>query len=745
MKFRIERNSLLQQLAWETFVVGGNAATSDERKAILHTLACLLESEVDRNLAGRNSGKSARELLPRLIGSTQSLRTTYLDEAAQLAEELLHGLECGPPRSEALIEAVVGVLLSVRVEDSWTDGFQFHFSQGVMLPESERGKAIVAYCERLWRIASEADVPTGSRRIALALLSKHHQTLNFADRQAGAAKEAPDWTFLLRSHLEHARALAKSGVLSLSEWFVVRSLWDWHAEYDDDVNLRAIAQECEALFRAEPLRGGFAGLLLDDDASGAALDAVAMSLRTQTAEAISKFFREGCAFLVADEHVWRRSKLEAVAWQIGAHAGFGDNVRQYVEQAIAPGSSALDVAFAVEILGGHLHELRMASDDITLERELRSVLARAPDGETRRTIITRLYQATRLGAIRAIRPIECTVIVEHLAMFDRDPRLRLLGCIFAIDSMTARAHADSIFLETFATAPFELADAIRWFCVGFHPFLIGRSEPLVPLSDYEWLLDIFARIPNPPAFRAIGDLDELVKPYPKFSSPWFVDVVLRRRERLLPLLGRERDVFEIDEAVWIITPDLPLLDVVSPLTSGAVGGHDRSAIESLLALTHEQQSVSHYLAAVVARLDPSGVLVPDLVCSRLQSLRNPSWQDIAVWADYASAYPFNSDAWRRISIVACSLVTGFSATDAEAVFSHLAQHQTGPWSGGAGVVHERWSDAVETAKKLLAAETEQPLLGFRGWRVTCAERDLAYQHGRNVEELRATLGTIGDE
>lgn len=738
MKTRIERNNVLRKLAWETFVVGGNAGTSEERMAILRTMARLLESEVNRSVAVGNSGKTARELLPRLIGSTQSVRTTYLDEAARLADELLADLEHGTPPTEELCEAVVGVLVSVRVEDSWADGVEFHFSQGVILPESERGKAIVGYCERLWRIASiSSDEP---RRIALSLLSKHHQTLNFADRKATST--GPDWSFLVRSHLERARSLATNADLSLSEWFVLRSLWDWHAKFDDQADLKNIAQECEALFRSGP-RAGFAALLLDNDDKYTAIGIAAAALRSQDESAIAEFFRDGCAFVVTKEHAWRRRRLETVAWELGSTPVFSDSVLRYMERGLRCGPPSIDLSFAIEILGGRLEQLRQIPNDDAIAREVRAALTTAPNDEARRKILIGLYQETRVSAMRTI---ECELLVEYLGLFESDTRLQFLGCIFAINSTIGRQHADALLREVFAETPFYFVDALRFFCAGFHLFVYGRSEPLVPQDDYEWLLDMFAHIPNPPHFRAFGEFDEVIKPYPKFALSWFVDMLALRRERLQPLADRDREVYDVDESVWILTRNLPLLDIVAPLAAGSpVQPSDREAIESLLALSDEPQSISHYLPSTIARLDPDGVLTPDLVCARLEALRNPKWQDIAMWADYASAYRFNSTSWRRIALVACSLATHLSEEDSWAVFSHLSSHQTKGWKGQVGVVHERWTDAVTTAMQELADETEASLRAFREWRIKCAERDLEYQKGRNAEARRLMLGDVGGD
>src|SRR4051812_40659764 len=121
MKYAVERKTLLQQLAWETFVVGAYADTSDDRSAILRTMVALVESEAARGGARANDGNSARALLPRLLNATHSVRTSYANEGFKLGEELLNALASDKPPVAAVVESVLGVLLSVRVEDSWAE------------------------------------------------------------------------------------------------------------------------------------------------------------------------------------------------------------------------------------------------------------------------------------------------------------------------------------------------------------------------------------------------------------------------------------------------------------------------------------------------------------------------------------------------------------------------------------------------------------------------------------------------
>jgi hypothetical protein len=79
------------------------------------------------------------------------------------------------------------------------------------------------------------------------------------------------------------------------------------------------------------------------------------------------------------------------------------------------------------------------------------------------------------------------------------------------------------------------------------------------------------------------------------------------------------------------------------------------------------------------------------------------------------------------------------------VYSHLTRHRDDGWSGRLGVVHERWFNAVDDAKKLLADETEPMLCKFREWRLMCAERDLQFEQGRKAEERRELHGAHGDD
>ncbi len=736
MKFPVERKRVLEQLAWETFVVGAYAGTSDERTSILRTLATLVESEVARGDTRQNDGNSARALLPRLINATQSVRTAYTDEGFKLGEVLLAKLASDTPPSKALAETVLGALLSVRVEDTWSEGDQFHFGVGVVRPDSGRGRWVVDSCERLWAIAGDSSRPRSSRLIALRLLEHHHQTLNYTDlhskRQDG---DAPDWSFLLRAHLERTRLLASEGAHDMPLWLALRSIWEWHAAYDENPDLKGIALEAEAAFRADPVRGVFASLLIDDDVTGAAINAAASQLRSHSADEIAKFFDSGCEFLAADEeHAWRKRKLEAVAWVVAESRPLTEGMREYMSRAFS--SKSIDkLPFATEMLTSYVQQHRAVGNDAELVRELKAALGEAADDENLRQILLGVYVNTRISAIRSIRPSECDLIVEHLALFDADTTLLLLGRAFAVDAAKARAAAEPMFDEIAGATPFKLKHAMLQFCFGFNAFTIGAKAPFFAQADYDWLLDQIARLPNPVPFSQLGDMDDVVELYAKFDIPWLVALIFKRIERLRPLMSHERDVFKREEAVWVLTDDFPFADIVAPLADGQpVRAEDRVAIDQLLELRSASQAVSHYLPALLAALDPSGVCVPDLVCKRISEISNPSWRDLATWADFASAYFFNSAPWRCIAVQVCAIANGFNEEDAAGAYGRLALHREGVYNARPGTVPERFVNNVEHAKKQLADETEQVLRPFREWRVRRAESTLRREKGRIAEE-----------
>lgn len=750
----VKRARVLSELPWALFEVAHYATTSLERRAILDELVALMELDATgpgARARRRNDGKSAEEILPRLLGAEHSVRTSYLPEGAALVDDMLGDLEAGGGIVPVQARFLLGPLLSVKTEDTYTDGDQFVINQGVLFVEGAAGKKVIERTDRLWKALEDDKLDVATRLLVWELLTAQQSTASYGRPRPerdehGAVVVAPepsdpsiDWTFLVRSNLERARDLARNGRFSQEEWFAARKLWDWHAEYDWEAACAEPARESEELFRADPTRRQLADLLLGDHPE-AALDAHARELGTYDNLAIEDFFAKALAFVADSKDEWRRQLVRGIAWRMGELDPLPDDVRRYAADVVAAGASHPQFGLALAVVGARLDCLRIRGNTAALQTELVAVLSSQAALETLRTVIRHLYVETQPAAQARLTPVDLAVLTQYLPLFagDRSTRFRLLGLIFPIEPDVVKPLAHAAFTEAFDADPWSFEGALGWFLQGLHPFLIVRGLTKAPLrqEDYAWLVELASWLPEPPDLRSNYHFEQLARGYPKFTLAWLADLIEARRKRLAGVAREPGEDPVLARPAWVIVRNFAFAAlVVSIGAEDAVAEADRAALERLFALADADYLVSSFLPDLLRRLDPRGRVVPGLVKARLEALKAPAWEDIAHWAVYAKAYPPSSGAWREIAIAACRVAEArLGPDDTEKVYSDLSSFDTGVLNGKIGEVHRHWHDAVEAARTAVTNEGDGPLRNLLAWRLRTVERLLQHQRERLEEE-----------
>lgn len=750
----VKRERVLSALPWALFEVAHYASTPAERRAILDELVALMELEAassGRSTRRRNDGKSAEEVLPRLLGAERSVRTSYLPEGAALVDDMLGELEAGRTVSPVKARFLLGPLLSVKTEDDYAEGDSLVITRGTLFVEGEAGKKVVERTDRLWEALERDALDLATRLLIWELLAAQTSSASFGrprptkdDNEDVVAPPEPvdpkiDWTFLVRTNLERTRDLAKRGAFSQEEWFAARALWDWHADHDWEAACAGPAKESEALFRADPTRRQLADLLLADMPDGA-LDVTARDLAARDVPAIEDFFAKALAFIKDSKNEWRRQLVWHIGWRMGELDPVPEAVRRYSAHVISAGASHPQFDLALAVIGASLDRLRAQGDAGGLESELAGVLSSEAAPEALRAAIRGLYIETTPAAQARLMSVDLEMLAKHAPLFaeERSTRFRLLGLAFPVDPDAVKPLAHAAFEEVFDADPWSFDDALGYFLQGLHPFLLvhGRTKAPLRQEDYAWIEGLASWLPEVRDLRSIYELEDLSKGYPKFTLSWLADLIEARRKRLENVERKTGEHPLLSKAPWVITRNFPFADLVEPVDKeGAVAEADRDALVRLLALADAEHLVSSFLPDLLRCLDPHGRVLPDLVKAKLEALKDPAWEDVARMAVYAKKYHPTSSAWRGIALAACRVAEArLGPKETMKVYSHLSNFDTGVLNGKGGEVHQHWGDAVEAAKDALASEGDGPLRGLLTWRLRIAERDLQHQRERLEEE-----------
>jgi hypothetical protein len=183
----------------------------------------------------------------------------------------------------------------------------------------------------------------------------------------------------------------------------------------------------------------------------------------------------------------------------------------------------------------------------------------------------------------------------------------------------------------------------------------------------------------------------------KIPLGWFVDLLLKRDVRM-PVFD-DRSIRET-----FMPYDSPLLQLIEKPSGDTPEA--RESFARLIDAEWRSPEAPHALPWLVARLDPTGAVVPSLVIERLNRIEPPNRKSVARWARFAGHYRAGTAAWNAIAEAVCRLAAKSEQEDPHEYYSLLRWQEPEAWWGSPDQVAPRWIQAVANAKQALDGTPE---------------------------------------
>ncbi|MBL8624671.1 MAG: hypothetical protein JNK64_25410 [Myxococcales bacterium] len=731
----VPRARVLGAVPWELFRAARGAMSGSERVAILRELIELVDIEAAAPARRANDGKSASELLQRVLHERHSYRSSFHKEAAALASDVLNRVAAGePPRESAKV--LVGALIALERHDGYTspdDPNAFTFESFTISPDAGLGKIAASIRERLWAIASKVGPFTPAKRFAWPLLDAMHGGLNRSGNIAG-------WRRLLLDDLARCLALATDAATQLEDLQAARALWDWHVAFgDDDSEGRRLATNCEAAYLKHPVVARYAAVFASDriESDRVLQEAAEAWPATATAQELEEYV-EG-ALLYARTHAerWTENRVISFVSYLGERHGADSGVRDFVAAHLARGVTSPLFQVALRLANAALWTVRQRGDDASVRASLDWLDAAVRDDEARLRLLESLYPGAGKLVARVWSDADRAFMDRHWTLIERlsvQSRFFVMGRRLQTDpSMMARI--------TDAVAPLDAAarsEAVVALWSGYDdllPYPFKAEDISMPVVDF--LLDFLVMEPDLSASHghASWEIEQILKAVPRKPASWLAEVIRRRVEVFGPH-NKQVAADKFGEYTFILPSDDALIwRVVERLPDEEPTAEAVAAIARLFEIATTDTTVDYYLGQTLAKLDPHGRVGPQVVARRLADVLDvPDVDAICTWARLAGWYPIGSWPWRVIASAACARVFT-DATDDEryTVFSALHSHRIQSWSGRPGELHPRFQSAVDDAKRSLDAETDPFLRPYWEWAVKVAEHHREREKGKLEE------------
>jgi len=692
------RSDVIRALPWPLFEVAGTLSTTDQQRRLLNELLAIADEELWLKLGDDRFGKSVSSVVPRVLRGEASFSRDYLPIGEEMASAALASLvEPGvlDERQANRLRLLVGPQLAVQERYSWSTSRTYHFSVGAFHPHSEEAKLRRRLMDQMWDLL-ESPLDSTKREIVLDLLADGIRSAGSADGLPGGSL----WSDDSLADLRRTRGYFIKTARPLSELSAMRRVWSHYLLIDNNTvnERRSIADTLEGLFQNAT---GLKWLLSPSSShlleSGRLLEEEACR-HLSTPEELRDFVRRIRGLPKHEEWRWR-----SAAFAVGQSIANGVDLAEVLRTAFQS-RDRTDRDFAGDAFVMWVEHVRR--DRPTALQAVLEDLVRNLDEESQLRLVNRLY-ALNFGPKAVSGDADFLLsrpdLVAGLGPWER---FSTLGKIVLLHWDRVTTIVDQM---SRAIKPEDTAHAWTGLVDGVWVASVSQKRPLEE-HQWEWLIKQCQWVSD---LDALGDMalyharELKPKSHAGMGLDWVTDLLEYRAARFGTGPGVRG--LPIQDEIWTL--------VARPTL--ASGQADRAALARLLAKHWEDQDSEWGIRRLVSRLDPTGIVAPDLIAERLRQLPHVGLELKAVlrWSSFAGHYVEGSEAWEKIAGPACAIARGFSGEEQDRVLWSLHWSEPVIETGRPGRPSGRWDREIEVAERnLQKLEPSDPIRSFWEWK-----------------------------
>jgi hypothetical protein len=701
----LTHGDVVKSLSWSLFTAGQYAQTEEERVAVLEEMIALFLEESKLQGLPTNDGKRSKDLIPRLIAGGSTFLSNYEPDAYRIGlQKLREILDGGQPTDAQLNLCKTFIHYFVTVERSHTHFSNHNFSvtQWVVNlagPEGERRRET----RNLLREMTESPV-AAIEKFAWALLVESHMS---AGRSLD--KNLAQFRADLKDDLVWVKTRVEKAGTTLATIKQARALWHWHAEFEQDPELKAIALECEDIHQSDPQVQEFDVFFNFDRYAEVeqAAQTLGARLATQSSEEISEFLTRAEAFSGPGANwgdLFRTTAQVAGAWETNPQ------IPHFVRSALRNPGQQKVFDYAAAVLDRRLCSLRTGGATDVQRAELNEYFALPPNPEDKLVLLLALYFRPHPSFSGLLNRVDFEFFAAHIDLFSEERQWQMFRCLGGMFytswpawkiltngllAATPKEKKGQNFLQMF--------DAIFFIASFRDPRLVTVTQ-----DQYDWILGLIVDAP---------DLDELQghvewqitqwrNAFPLKSVKWLNDSLQHRLNR-----SRADSDFKVAGMNFRLSSFVEKVTSVSSTDAGV-----RFEVARLLCFMGQRGRLAYHIPRHARSIDPEGLIVPEVIITEMQAVAANGPQQVANWSRLAEQYPKNSDPWRRIAAAACTIARGFDSRGKNHIFNHL-EDGTRSSSHPAGEMDPQPAAELEQCLQDQAAEQDPALREYRQWAV----------------------------
>ncbi len=729
----LTQDDVLLSLAWPVYHAAMGAETFEQRVAVLTSLydLAIAEAEAIPRLPRRelpNDGRRAGTLVGQTIAGGPYFWSSFDDATSQLGIAKLEILRSqGPSAAEIqALKALMIPLLAVERHEDWVEGDQFIFRKYVIGEGHPAWTTREGLIAKLKELLLDDAVSLASHVVLWELFVEAHRLANFVALH-GPSEFAKNMRARFLADLQWTRDLLTRRGLRFEEMRAARDVWDWHARFDTDGELRAAAQELETLYTQNELAAEFEPLLEFDSVEVYERNAMTAAQRIAiTGDAGIRAFVERGALFVADDR--RFFSLLGVANQLGSLAKNNTGIRTFVNETLAKPEERHLLDFALSIASRWFFDTRKESGGPKAFELLQALLALCGDEPTQIQLLSELYGLSlpRYTSEELVDE-ERAFMRRQGEMFSRHGREPAFVALVSPSFTHDRSAYKTLVEQTLnRLAEPVLSNAVAALIQGVFWAVYKRDKIDIPEAFPEWLLDQVIRVADMDGLGSMNEhrLDEVLT------------VVGRAPLRWLPKALKARAALEASQGygnVRALGHQSSLGEYVEPIREGETDPqHVVGVINELLDLVDDPGTVGYRLKDILHNVDPHGLVLAGAVAERI---RNGGAAGAKRYVRLARSYVVNTPPWRTIALPVLEIAASLDRKEERNVlFAAISDPGIRTWSGTHGEVSSVFVTALDNAKRDRDNEKDPRFAAFWTWSVELADGELEREKESAKEE-----------
>lgn len=706
-KYIMTHESVVDEIAWEIYCLARYVDEGD-RKLVIEELIALLKTEWEQGKESR-SGKSAQELLPRLISRSQ-FSHLYTEVIRARTMSLLSHLKSESPIADFdnfLLKVLASNLLKVeRMYTKSTDDMSVTYTSYVISFDSQEWETCSSIRACLKDIITDRTFHPQNHFVSWDLLQESHHEISRTSASVKDSKCLNELCKIIINDMAWTLHILSSHSLPLKEMQTARGVWKWYCQFGEDgSNEKDIAEQCENIYLANKDASIFEGLVdWDKHSEHADMGKIIATnlIENDDIDDIYSFVENFHDFVSGTEHDFGKSNH--VALPLAEQFENKGCVSLYVADALKKDDKSCEYKFATYILEFYLNILRANEDSDKIYDVVKPYLS---DDAATIKLLYDLY--CWLARNTKISPDDFRLVKEYYPLFIQAHEFSKVFIIIGAVSYASWDEALVMLNKCWNAVEEDIkarTEAIKVYISSLYSSSLSFSRHGYQLDDniidfifdkIRFTLDIEDCLPR--------ELEKLVQSSEKRNLEWLYELLRTRIE-----LGKSvnRDEY----------PEFRIIPFSFNANKWIMLGEDVDKIhlhlEKIIDLAREHSSVSFFLPEFISSVDAENKYIPDIVARKLNSLKNESdVNNILIWSRFAGCYSNDSPYWRTIASPACKLASTLSSKGEMRIYHSLNRIHTGIRNVPLDRVDPYWEDQVKRAELLLETETDNNILGYR--------------------------------